>query len=63
MLGTAEEFGLSLVILALVFACAALVRRWSRPLRAQPSTAKRIFMISSTFYALPQRITYPTPRA
>src|SRR5262252_250000 len=34
MLGTAEEFGVSLVILALVFACAALVRRWSRPLRA-----------------------------
>src|SRR5499427_10560580 len=33
MLGTAEEFGVSLVILALVFACAALVRRWSRPLR------------------------------
>lgn len=34
MPGTAEEFGLSLVILSLVFACAALLRRWSRPLRA-----------------------------
>jgi ESS family glutamate:Na+ symporter len=34
MLGTAEAFGVSLVILSLVFACAALVRRWSRPLRA-----------------------------
>jgi ESS family glutamate:Na+ symporter len=33
MLGSAEEFGLSLVVLSLVFACAALVRRWSRPLR------------------------------
>ena len=34
MAGTPEEFGLSLVILSLVFACAALLRRWSRPLRA-----------------------------
>ena len=34
MPGTPEEFGLSLVILSLVFACAALLRRWSRPLRA-----------------------------
>src|SRR5262245_52392730 len=33
MLGSAEEFGLSLVVLSLVFACAALIRRWSRPLR------------------------------
>src|SRR5262245_30755424 len=30
---TVEEVGLSLVILSLVFACAALIRRWSSPLR------------------------------
>lgn len=35
MLGSAEEFGLSLVVLSPVFACAALTRRWSRPLRSQ----------------------------
>ncbi len=34
MLGNAEDVGLSLVILSLVFACAALIRRWSRPLRS-----------------------------
>jgi glutamate:Na+ symporter, ESS family len=34
MPGSANEIGLSLVILSLVFACAALVRRLSRPLRA-----------------------------
>src|SRR5262245_39397179 len=34
MSGSVEEVGLSLVVLSLVFACAALVRRWSRPLRA-----------------------------
>jgi len=34
MLGSAEELGLSLVMLSLVFAAAALIRRWSRPLRA-----------------------------
>ncbi len=34
MLGGTEEFGLSWVILSLVFASAALIRRWSRPLRA-----------------------------
>ena len=33
MLGSAEDIGLALVILSLVFAGAALVRRWSRPLR------------------------------
>src|SRR5262245_47627236 len=33
MLGSAEEIGFSLVVLSLVFACAALIRRWSRPLR------------------------------
>jgi glutamate:Na+ symporter, ESS family len=33
MLGSAEDVGLSLVVLSLVFACAALIRRWSRPLR------------------------------
>src|SRR5262245_48004297 len=33
MQGSAEEIGLSLVILSVVFACAALIRRWSRPLR------------------------------
>jgi glutamate:Na+ symporter, ESS family len=33
MLGSAEDIGLSLVVLSLVFACAALIRRWSRPLR------------------------------
>lgn len=33
MPGSAEDIGLSLVILSLVFASAALVRRWSRPLR------------------------------
>src|SRR5262247_1395432 len=33
MPGSVEEFGLSLVVLSLVFACAALIRRWSRPLR------------------------------
>src|SRR5262245_7803707 len=33
MLGSAEEFGFSLVVLSLVFACAALIRRWSKPLR------------------------------
>src|SRR5262249_61310886 len=31
---SAEEFGLALVILSLVFAGAALIRRWSPPLRA-----------------------------
>ncbi len=34
MPGSAEDIGLSLVILALVFAFAALIRRWARPLRA-----------------------------
>jgi ESS family glutamate:Na+ symporter len=34
MLGSADEFGLSLIILSMVFALAALIRRWSRPLRA-----------------------------
>jgi ESS family glutamate:Na+ symporter len=34
MFGSAEDFGLSFVILSLVFALASLVRRWSRPLRA-----------------------------
>src|SRR5262252_4849615 len=33
MAGSVEEVGLSLVVLSLVFACAALIRRWSRPLR------------------------------
>jgi ESS family glutamate:Na+ symporter len=33
MQGSVEEIGLTLVILSLVFACAALIRRWSRPLR------------------------------
>src|SRR5215467_6284497 len=33
MAGSVEEIGLSLVVLSLVFACAALIRRWSRPLR------------------------------
>jgi glutamate:Na+ symporter, ESS family len=33
MLGSVEEIGLSLVILSLVFACSALIRRWSSPLR------------------------------
>src|SRR5215831_12271136 len=31
---SAEEFGLALVILSLVFAGAAVIRKWSRPLRA-----------------------------
>lgn len=31
--GRAESVGLALVVLSLVFACAALIRRWSRPLR------------------------------
>jgi ESS family glutamate:Na+ symporter len=34
MFGSAEEFGLSMVILSLIFAVAALARRWFRPLRA-----------------------------
>jgi ESS family glutamate:Na+ symporter len=34
MFGSAEDFGWSLVVLSLVFAAAALIRRWSRPLRA-----------------------------
>src|SRR5499426_1430155 len=34
MPGSAENIGLSLVMLSVVFACAALIRRWSRPLRA-----------------------------
>jgi ESS family glutamate:Na+ symporter len=33
LLGSAEDIGLAFVILSLVFAGAALVRRWSRPLR------------------------------
>jgi glutamate:Na+ symporter, ESS family len=33
MPGTVEEVGVLLVILSLVFASAALIRRWSRPLR------------------------------
>ena len=33
MQGSAEEIGFSLVILSVVFASAALIRRWSRPLR------------------------------
>jgi len=33
MPGNVEEVGLSLVVLSLVFACSALIRRWSRPLR------------------------------
>ncbi len=33
MLGSAEDIGLSLVVLSVVFACAALIRRWSKPLR------------------------------
>ena len=31
--GSVQEVGLSLVVLSLVFACAALIRRWSSPLR------------------------------
>src|SRR5262249_47142477 len=34
MPGSAEDIGLSLVILMVVFACAARIRGWSRPLRA-----------------------------
>src|SRR5262245_61018744 len=34
MPGSAENIGLSLVMLSVVFACAGLIRRWSRPLRA-----------------------------
>jgi glutamate:Na+ symporter, ESS family len=34
MLGLADDFGLSLVVLAAVFATAALIRRWAGPLRA-----------------------------
>jgi ESS family glutamate:Na+ symporter len=34
MLASAEEIGLSFVMLALVFAAATLIRKWSRPLRA-----------------------------
>jgi ESS family glutamate:Na+ symporter len=34
MFGSADTFGLSWVILSLVFALAALARRWARPLRA-----------------------------
>jgi hypothetical protein len=33
MPGSVENIGLSLVVLSLVFACAALIRRWSQPLR------------------------------
>jgi ESS family glutamate:Na+ symporter len=33
MPGSVEEIGLSLVVLSLVFASSALIRRWSRPLR------------------------------
>jgi glutamate:Na+ symporter, ESS family len=33
MPGSVESIGLSIVVLSLVFACAALIRRWSRPLR------------------------------
>src|SRR5262247_1301050 len=33
MPGSVEEIGLSLVVLSLVFACSALIRRWSRLLR------------------------------
>jgi len=33
MQGSVEEIGVSLVVLSLVFASAALIRRWSRPLR------------------------------
>lgn len=33
MPGSAESIGLALVVLSIVFACAALIRRWSRPLR------------------------------
>src|SRR5215475_1114621 len=33
MAGSVESIGLSIVVLSLVFACAALIRRWSRPLR------------------------------
>jgi glutamate:Na+ symporter, ESS family len=31
--GSVEEVGLSLGVLSLVFACAALIRRWTSPLR------------------------------
>jgi ESS family glutamate:Na+ symporter len=34
MLASAEDIGVSVVVLSLVFACAALIRRWSRPLRS-----------------------------
>jgi len=33
MPGSVESIGLSMVVLSLVFACAVLIRRWSRPLR------------------------------
>ena len=33
MPGSVESIGLSIVVLSLVFACAALIRRFSRPLR------------------------------
>ena len=34
MIGSADDFGLAMVTLSLVFAAAALIRRWTRPLRA-----------------------------
>jgi hypothetical protein len=33
MPGSVGSIDLSIVVLSLVFACAALIRRWSRPLR------------------------------
>src|SRR5262245_63460627 len=33
MPGSAQEVGQALILLSLVFACSALIRRWSRPLR------------------------------
>src|SRR5262245_32530859 len=33
MPGSAQEVGQALIVLSLVFACSALIRRWSRPLR------------------------------
>jgi hypothetical protein len=34
MIGSADDFGLAMVTLSLVFGASALIRRWTRPLRA-----------------------------
>jgi Na+/glutamate symporter len=62
MPGSVEEIGLSLVILSLVFACSALIRRCSRPLRKLfiPTAVIGGFLRQLSAYSVGKLYTNPT---